>query len=262
MLSVCLLAYSLSATDELGPFTCHSCKQKCPQIWSLLEHVFTAHGFRISDEDLPNFAYPIAGANKKVPRLVEAATICDRQRPQKLVADRQEDLLKQPSADGSAASLLTRSGFSSTPEVLPLFIFCLSRNGPSPRSNQVGLLAKRFLLGTAAGNGREGKPIPWNLNLNIRSQPLADQLNRIFCSVLRKPVSRAGHRLAKGKDGQEGGGAAASERGLAARRRRLRVARGHADSGPDAGPGPRPKPAAGKCPGLGQTGHLLDSLPL
>ncbi|KAL7078728.1 hypothetical protein ACQ4LE_002398 [Meloidogyne hapla] len=43
---------------EPGPFTCHSCKQKCPQIWALLEHVFTAHGFRISDEHLPNFCYP------------------------------------------------------------------------------------------------------------------------------------------------------------------------------------------------------------
>uniref|UniRef100_A0A914N907 C2H2-type domain-containing protein n=1 Tax=Meloidogyne incognita TaxID=6306 RepID=A0A914N907_MELIC len=43
---------------EPGPFTCHSCKQKCPKIWALLEHVFTAHGFRISDEHLPNFCYP------------------------------------------------------------------------------------------------------------------------------------------------------------------------------------------------------------
>lgn len=118
------------ATDELGPFTCHSCKQKCPQIWSLLEHVFTAHGFRISDEDLPNFAYPIAGANKKVPRLVEAATICDRQRPQKLVADRQEDLLKQPSADGSAASLLTRKTgrpLGPTKSAFSLNAFCSER---------------------------------------------------------------------------------------------------------------------------------------
>jgi len=46
---------------EPGPFTCHSCKQKCPQIWALLEHVFTAHGFRISDEHLTNFCYPQLG---------------------------------------------------------------------------------------------------------------------------------------------------------------------------------------------------------
>ena len=47
------------AVVEPGPFTCHFCKKKCPQIWALLEHVFTAHGVRITDEYLPNFCYPI-----------------------------------------------------------------------------------------------------------------------------------------------------------------------------------------------------------
>ncbi|CAK5062364.1 unnamed protein product [Meloidogyne enterolobii] len=55
---------------EPGPFTCHSCKQKCPQIWALLEHVFTAHGFRISDEHLPNFCYP---------QLVSASSLISQQ---------------------------------------------------------------------------------------------------------------------------------------------------------------------------------------
>jgi hypothetical protein len=41
-----------------GAFTCHSCKQKTRDIWSLLEHVFVAHTFRICDEDLPSFSYP------------------------------------------------------------------------------------------------------------------------------------------------------------------------------------------------------------
>lgn len=31
---------------------------KCANIWRLLEHVFLAHGFRLSDEALPNFEYP------------------------------------------------------------------------------------------------------------------------------------------------------------------------------------------------------------
>nr|CAD2168545.1 unnamed protein product [Meloidogyne enterolobii] len=55
---------------EPGPFTCHSCKQKCPQIWALLEHVFTAHGFRISDEHLTNFCYP---------QLVSASSLISQQ---------------------------------------------------------------------------------------------------------------------------------------------------------------------------------------
>lgn len=82
--------------DEPGPFTCHSCKQKCPQIWALLEHVFTAHGFRLSDEHLPGFSYPSSGSEsqQKAPRLMEAprqtttATTTmesSRQRPQKLL---------------------------------------------------------------------------------------------------------------------------------------------------------------------------------
>ncbi|KAI6189747.1 B-cell lymphoma/leukemia 11B [Aphelenchoides bicaudatus] len=37
--------------------TCASCKQKCTDIWSLLQHVFVAHGLRVSEEDLPNFAF-------------------------------------------------------------------------------------------------------------------------------------------------------------------------------------------------------------
>lgn len=41
-------------------FTCHSCKHKASNIWTLLEHVYVAHGFRISDENLPNFIYPNA----------------------------------------------------------------------------------------------------------------------------------------------------------------------------------------------------------
>ena len=47
---------STGSTD--GGFTCHSCKYKSADIWALLEHVFVAHGFRISDENLPNFSYP------------------------------------------------------------------------------------------------------------------------------------------------------------------------------------------------------------
>jgi len=38
--------------------TCHSCKRKCVDVWALLEHVFTSHGLRIADENLPNFKYP------------------------------------------------------------------------------------------------------------------------------------------------------------------------------------------------------------
>lgn len=38
--------------------TCHSCKQKCANIWDLLEHVFVAHGLRISEENLPEFEFP------------------------------------------------------------------------------------------------------------------------------------------------------------------------------------------------------------
>lgn len=44
-------------SQQLHNFTCHSCKHKCADIWRLLEHVFQAHGFRISDESLPNFDY-------------------------------------------------------------------------------------------------------------------------------------------------------------------------------------------------------------
>uniref|UniRef100_A0A915CPM4 C2H2-type domain-containing protein n=1 Tax=Ditylenchus dipsaci TaxID=166011 RepID=A0A915CPM4_9BILA len=47
-----------STTTSTKVFTCHSCKQKCSDIWGLLEHVFMAHGFRISDENLPHFNYP------------------------------------------------------------------------------------------------------------------------------------------------------------------------------------------------------------
>lgn len=39
------------------PTTCHSCKHKCNDVYSLLQHVFVAHGLRVSEEDLPNFAF-------------------------------------------------------------------------------------------------------------------------------------------------------------------------------------------------------------
>lgn len=99
---------------EAGPFTCHSCKQKCPQIWSLLEHVFTAHGFRLSDEDLPNFRYPSATGTKKqqhqrapmaaanrVPVVMVAAE--GRQRPQNLLMDEREGAIRTGEISAAAA---------------------------------------------------------------------------------------------------------------------------------------------------------------
>ncbi|KAI6199955.1 hypothetical protein M3Y96_00682000 [Aphelenchoides besseyi] len=47
--------------------TCHSCKRKCNDVWALLHHVYVAHGLRVSEEDLPNFAFSdtqnVAAAN-------------------------------------------------------------------------------------------------------------------------------------------------------------------------------------------------------
>lgn len=43
---------------ESARLTCHSCKQKCANIWDLLQHVFVAHGLRISEENLPDFEFP------------------------------------------------------------------------------------------------------------------------------------------------------------------------------------------------------------
>uniref|UniRef100_A0A1I8BLR3 C2H2-type domain-containing protein n=1 Tax=Meloidogyne hapla TaxID=6305 RepID=A0A1I8BLR3_MELHA len=47
----------MEAVGEPGPFTCYFCKQKCSQVWALLEHVYIAHEVRISDEQLPTFSY-------------------------------------------------------------------------------------------------------------------------------------------------------------------------------------------------------------
>lgn len=52
--------------------TCHSCKQKCVDIWFLLEHVFVVHGFRLSDENLPTFNY---STPKKIIDNVELADV-------------------------------------------------------------------------------------------------------------------------------------------------------------------------------------------
>lgn len=32
-----------------GSLTCHSCKHVCSDVWSLLKHVFIAHGLRICE---------------------------------------------------------------------------------------------------------------------------------------------------------------------------------------------------------------------
>lgn len=37
--------------------TCHSCKHKCNDVWVLLQHVYLAHGLRVTEEDLPNFNF-------------------------------------------------------------------------------------------------------------------------------------------------------------------------------------------------------------
>ncbi|VDK89461.1 unnamed protein product [Litomosoides sigmodontis] len=36
-----------------GSLTCHSCKHVCSDVWSLLKHVFIAHGLRICEEEIP-----------------------------------------------------------------------------------------------------------------------------------------------------------------------------------------------------------------
>lgn len=47
-----ILAQNITKTT-----TCHSCKYKCNDVWALLQHVYTEHGLRISEENLPNFAF-------------------------------------------------------------------------------------------------------------------------------------------------------------------------------------------------------------
>uniref|UniRef100_A0A7E4ZQA6 C2H2-type domain-containing protein n=1 Tax=Panagrellus redivivus TaxID=6233 RepID=A0A7E4ZQA6_PANRE len=46
------------AAASLGEITCHSCKRKCTDVWQLLEHVFRAHGLRVTEENLPTFDFP------------------------------------------------------------------------------------------------------------------------------------------------------------------------------------------------------------
>uniref|UniRef100_A0A914YE83 C2H2-type domain-containing protein n=1 Tax=Panagrolaimus superbus TaxID=310955 RepID=A0A914YE83_9BILA len=38
--------------------TCHLCKLKSSNVWELLQHVFVAHGLRVSEENIPGFEYP------------------------------------------------------------------------------------------------------------------------------------------------------------------------------------------------------------
>lgn len=58
---------SITTTIDIEKhYTCHSCKLKCLDIWRLLEHVYFGHGFRISDEALPNFDYPIKNGSTKI----------------------------------------------------------------------------------------------------------------------------------------------------------------------------------------------------
>ncbi|KAL3097928.1 hypothetical protein niasHS_000663 [Heterodera schachtii] len=112
---------STSSPVEPGPFTCHSCKAICPQIWALLEHVFTEHGFRISDEDLPSFAYPPlvgeanerkeakAGQNQQQHNQNNNNNNCV-QRPQKLM---QSSKISQQQNEGNGAKTTTGSSSAS-----------------------------------------------------------------------------------------------------------------------------------------------------
>jgi hypothetical protein len=45
------------AAPNASKVTCHSCKHKSNDIYALLAHVYVAHGLRVSEENLPNFAF-------------------------------------------------------------------------------------------------------------------------------------------------------------------------------------------------------------
>ncbi|KAI3416090.1 hypothetical protein GPALN_005641 [Globodera pallida] len=122
---------SATSPAEPGPFTCHSCKALCPQIWALLEHVFTEHGFRISDDDLPSFAYPplIGDADERKGGKTETDQNQlqhnhqhnNVQRPQKLIPsaatvqqNHQQAELVAPTATATTRALFTASSSSAS----------------------------------------------------------------------------------------------------------------------------------------------------
>uniref|UniRef100_A0AC34GTX1 C2H2-type domain-containing protein n=1 Tax=Panagrolaimus sp. ES5 TaxID=591445 RepID=A0AC34GTX1_9BILA len=49
---------SVAASSLMAVSTCHLCKLKSSNVWELLQHVFVAHGLRVSEENIPGFEYP------------------------------------------------------------------------------------------------------------------------------------------------------------------------------------------------------------
>jgi len=74
--------------------TCHSCKHKTSDVWSLLHHVFEAHGLRVSEENLPNFEFPSSS-------VIQSSG--------SIVAERRSPLLQRPQPNNLVTPVSTRS---------------------------------------------------------------------------------------------------------------------------------------------------------
>ncbi|KAI1702919.1 zinc finger protein [Ditylenchus destructor] len=110
--------------------TCHSCKHKCRDIWGLLEHVFVAHGVRLSDENLPGFDYP-AHTKDHEKSSKDSVKDVERARPQLLERQSSNSILASmstpPPVHGANVVKANRSLSSGSKSAFSLNAFCSER---------------------------------------------------------------------------------------------------------------------------------------
>ena len=117
--------------------TCHSCKRKCADVWALLQHVYVAHGLRVSEEDLPAFAFAnstsaAAKAHDAAAAATAAAMSAPLHRPQPMLAATPLASSTITPSNGSTTSKTQRAACKQTKAemstILKRHFFCFQQN--------------------------------------------------------------------------------------------------------------------------------------